>query len=126
MKTFLTRLVILVLLVTMFALPSLAQDAPSLDVDVDASGVSIYRINSDGSRTLLVFVASQADATINAEAFGLDDISTSIDGYLIVNTKYLNVRSGDHVGYTSLGVVSGGDQLEVIGRNDAQGPVVVR
>lgn len=39
-------------------------------------------------------------------------------GYLIVNTDNLNVRSGDGPEYTVVGIVDGGTQLVVLGRNE--------
>lgn len=40
-------------------------------------------------------------------------------GYLIVNTSFLNLRSGDGAEYTVVGRVAGGDKLIVLGRNDS-------
>lgn len=39
-------------------------------------------------------------------------------GYLVVNTSYLNLRSGDGPEYTIVGRVRGGDKLIALGRND--------
>ena len=41
----------------------------------------------------------------------------STGSYGIVNTSYLNLRSGDGLKYASLGVISGGTRLEIMGRN---------
>jgi hypothetical protein len=43
-----------------------------------------------------------------------------VDGYLIVNTGSLNIRSGDSVRYTIVGRVPGGTQLLVLGRNPSR------
>ena len=40
-----------------------------------------------------------------------------IGSYGIVNTSRLNMRSGDHIKFASLGVLSGGTRLDVLGRN---------
>jgi hypothetical protein len=45
-----------------------------------------------------------------------DDIAAQ-PGYAIVNTGYLNLRSGDGPEYTIVGRVAGGDNLIVLGRN---------
>jgi hypothetical protein len=39
-------------------------------------------------------------------------------GYLIVNTDNLNIRSGDGPEYTVVGIVDGGTELVVLGRNE--------
>lgn len=50
---------------------------------------------------------------------GADVIPFNEDGYLIVNTGSLNVRSGPGVEYTVNTVVHGGAELRVLGKNDA-------
>ena len=40
-----------------------------------------------------------------------------MDDYGIVNTSLLNLRSGDGIKYESLGLLSGGTRLEILGRN---------
>lgn len=40
------------------------------------------------------------------------------EGYLLVNTDNLNVRSGDGAEYTVVGIVDGGTELVVLGRNE--------
>ena len=46
-----------------------------------------------------------------------DGLGAFVDGYLIVNTASLNIRSGDGPQYTLVGRVSGGTELIVFGRN---------
>ncbi|MBC8099311.1 MAG: SH3 domain-containing protein [Armatimonadetes bacterium] len=47
-----------------------------------------------------------------------DNLTTGQPGYLIVNTDNLNIRSGDGPEYTVVGVVDGGTELIVLGRNE--------
>lgn len=115
-------LFVLGLLVLLTALPISAQEtAAGLDVDVTEDGVSVYRVNSDGSRSLIIFVPAIPTETPATEetvmAQSADVIST---GYLIVNVGALNVRSGPGVQYTILATVAGGDELHVIGQNDGR------
>ena len=45
------------------------------------------------------------------------DVILTQPGYLIVNVELLNIRSGDSAGYTLVGIVEGGKNLIVLGRN---------
>ncbi|MCA9971080.1 MAG: SH3 domain-containing protein [Anaerolineales bacterium] len=56
----------------------------------------------------------------------LDTSSTPIAVTGIVNTSYLNVRSGPDVAYAEIAVLSGGQQLPLAGRNGSGSWVVVR
>lgn len=47
-------------------------------------------------------------------------INTGRWGHLIVNTDNLYIRSGDSHVYTTLGIVDGGTELVVLGRNEAR------
>ena len=121
-RTKLGLLFVLGLLVLLTALPISAQEtAAGLDVDVTEAGVSIYRVNTDGSRSLIIFVpaipteTTAVEETISAQA--ADAIST---GYLIVNVGALNVRSGPGAQYTVIATIAGGDELDVIGKNDGR------
>lgn len=40
-----------------------------------------------------------------------------LDAYGIVNTSFLNIRNGDGIKFESLGILSGGTLLEILGRN---------
>lgn len=46
-----------------------------------------------------------------------DGIGVFVNGYLVVNTASLNIRSGDSPAYTIVGRVAGGTQMLVLGRN---------
>jgi len=113
----------LVVVMTVFILltvPTMAQEASGLDVDIDETGVAIYRVNVDGSRSLIVFVpALQSD---DEEVVAEDPVAADIlqHGYLIINTAALNVRSGPGAEYTILATIAGGDEVHVVGRNDGR------
>ena len=47
-------------------------------------------------------------------AFAEEELTGS---YGIVNSSYLNVRSGDGIKFASLGILDGGTRLEILGRN---------
>lgn len=47
-----------------------------------------------------------------------DNIGAFVNGYLVVNTASLNIRSGDDPAYTIVGRVEGGTDLVVLGRNE--------
>ena len=47
-----------------------------------------------------------------------DGLQAFVDGYLLVNTASLNIRSGDGPEYTLVGRVAGGTELIVLGRNE--------
>lgn len=47
-----------------------------------------------------------------------DDTIAAQPGFALVNTGFLNLRSGDGPEYTIVGRVTGGDKLVVIGRNE--------
>ncbi len=49
-----------------------------------------------------------------------ENLGIVTDGYLIVNTASLNIRSGDGPEYTIVGRVSGGTELIVLGRNPSR------
>lgn len=49
-----------------------------------------------------------------------DDAIAAQPGYALVNTGYLNLRSGDGAEYTIVGRVAGGDKLIVLGTNAAK------
>lgn len=49
-----------------------------------------------------------------------DDAIAAQPGYALVNTGYLNLRSGDGPEYTIVGRVAGGDKLIVLGTNAAK------
>ncbi|MEQ8671816.1 MAG: hypothetical protein RLP44_05070 [Aggregatilineales bacterium] len=49
-----------------------------------------------------------------------ENIGIFTDGYLIVNTASLNIRSGDGPQYTLVGRVAGGTELVVLGRNPSR------
>ena len=112
-----------VLLAMMLVLPAAAQDTSgssgggyvSWQITVDANGISIYGVDADGGLHL-VFNVPVGDANITVSGTDGTNVQAT-GGYLLVNTSYLNVRSGDGPGYTVLGVVAGGDRLEVVGRN---------
>lgn len=120
-RTKLGWLFVLGLLVLLTAFPISAQTAAAgLDVDVTEAGVSVYRVNTDGSRSLIIFIPAIPTSTtdeITVSAQSADIVST---GYLIVNTGALNVRSGPGAQYTVLATVAGGDELDVIGQNDGR------
>lgn len=105
------------LLVILTAFPVSAQ-APGLDVDISSEGVSVYRIQADGSRSLVIFIPAVASASAQADSSMSSDIN--MDGYLIVNTYALNVRTGPGAQYTVIGTVAGGDELHVVGKNDGR------
>ncbi len=111
-------LLIMALVVLAVALPGLAQDTTTTFVDYDVlqgdGFISVYGIDADGERHL---IATLPIATAATAVEAVEPGDATILGYLIVNTSYLNVRSGDGAGYTVLGIVSGGDTLDVIGRN---------
>lgn len=58
------------------------------------------------------------DLLAAATAPGTATTTTTQTNYLIVNTAFLNIRSGDGPGYTILAVVPGGTILTPIGRNE--------
>ncbi len=49
-----------------------------------------------------------------------ENIGQVVDGYVIVNTASLNIRSGDGPAYTIVGRVAGGTELVVLGRNPSR------
>lgn len=118
----LRSLCLFIVLLILMAIPVSAQDSVNgLTVDIDESGVSVYRINDDGSQTLIIFVPAITQAIVEAEASTAPasaDVLTS--GHLIVNTSALNVRSGAGVKYTVVATVAGGDRLNVVGQNDGR------
>ena len=119
-------LILVLLLAGLAALPAGAQDdgEPTFiqwDVQINNNGVLFYGIDTDGNRHLLLQVPfSQVEAATTADEATPDasTLAASARGYLIVNTSYLNVRSGPDAGYTIVGLVGGSDTLEVVGRND--------
>jgi hypothetical protein len=128
-------LVLMTLFVVLLVVPVSAQEsAPGLEVVTSQAGVAIYRINPDGSKTRVVFVAAVSGATVGDvtadTTAGQGGGSTSSDasvssdifqaGYLIINAPALNVRSGPGAQYTVVAAVAGGDFVDVIGRNDGR------
>jgi uncharacterized protein YraI len=124
-------LVIMAMVVTAFAIPVSAQDAPSgFNIITNDTGISIFRINSDGTQTRIFYVSATTgnaiDSTTGQGGGGSSSSSsvTSSDvigtGYLIVNTQSLNVRTGPGTQYTVITTTAGGDQLGVIGRNNGR------
>lgn len=114
-------LVAVMVMMLISVIPASAQNPNGLDVDISSDGVAIYRVQDNGTRTLIIFIP----AVINAGQGGGEVLTpTSADiltsGYVIVNTSALNVRSGPGAGYTILGTVAGGDHLSVIGKNDGR------
>ncbi len=135
-KKFTILLAVIILALTA-TFPTLAQEGqPTLEIQVDGNGTSVFLVGADGTRYLITHVPigntgilvpnivipppTTEVATETADVIEIDMSDTAITdrGYLLVNTSYLNVRSGDGLGYTILGVVSGGDMLPVVGRNE--------
>lgn len=119
-----TGLFVLALFVLLTALPVTAQQsAPGLSVDITEAGVSVYRVNDDGTQSLIIFIPSittSADVSIDAQTATEPSADVISTGFLIVNTYALNVRSGPGAQYTILATVAGGDELHVVGRNDGR------
>ena len=114
---------ILLLFSLVAIVPAFAQNVsatPGFDVEVTSNGVSVYRVNADGSRTLIVFVPAAAPTSAQTAA-GVSPMDSTLevfpDGFLIVNVSHLNMRSGDGPGYTVVKVVDGGNRLDILGRN---------
>ncbi len=132
-----TILLAVIILALMATFPTLAQEGqPTLEIQVDENGTSVYLVGADGTRYLITFVPigntgilipnivipePVEEVTVEvADIIEIEVVDADITdrGYLLVNTSYLNVRSSDGLGYTILGVVSGGDMLPVVGRNE--------
>ena len=67
-----------------------------------------------GKKNIILAIVLIAILLLPSLAFAEEELTGS---YGIVNTSYLNLRSGDGVKFASLGVINGGSQLEIIGRN---------
>lgn len=115
------RLGLILLTLMLLAIPATAQSsANGLTVDVNEDGVSVYRVNADGSQSLIIFVPSIVEPVV--EASSAEPMSVSADvmtnGYLIVNTGALNVRTGPSARYTVITTIAGGTEVHVVGKND--------
>jgi len=114
-------LFVMVAVFVVLAIPATAQSASGLDVEITEDGVSVFRINADGSQSLIIFVPA-LPAMMDTDSDG--PISTSADvlthGYLIINTGALNVRSGPGTEYTVIATIAGGDEVGVVGKNDGR------
>jgi len=121
-------LVIMALMVAVFAIPVSAQSTPAgYNIVTNGNGITIYRINADGSQTQIFHVAAVETVFDTTAGQGGGDITESVvapdimtSGYLVVNTAALNVRSGPGAQYTVLATIAGGDEVGVIGRNDGR------
>lgn len=116
-------IVLFVLMALLTVLPISAQDSSTtgLSVDISTAGVSVYRTYDDGTLALVIFIPSITTSPIvevDAQAAQASDIAPL--GYLIINTPSLNVRTGPGAQYTSLGVIAGGDEVHVVGKNDGR------
>ena len=101
-----------------------------LPEDADGNGIDTYTITGittfEGQTWYSIFLGSAffvwlpaeplpPGSATEADAQTVDDDTP--DFYGIVNTSFANIRSGDDVAYTSLGTVSGGTILTILGRN---------
>ncbi|GEM_PF-3302944 len=115
-------LIVIVASFIIMTVPATAQSATGLDVEIDETGVSVFRINADGSQSLIIFVPALLETVV--EAPPENTFSTSADvllhGFLIINTSSLNVRSGPGTEYTVIATVAGGEEVGVVGRNDGR------
>lgn len=115
-------LLVIVMIFIVLAIPATAQSAAGLDVEIDETGVSVYRINADGSQSLIIFVPALQETVVEAPSYVPTTYSADVMeyGYLIINTPALNVRSGPGAQYTVITTIAGGDEVGVIGRNDGR------
>ena len=119
-------LLVMILVFIVMAIPATAQTQPAgLQVEMDETGVSIFRVHPDGTISLIISIPAvtgetvvEEDATTEDATVRSSDVMES--GYLIVNTGALNVRTGPGAEYTVITTIAGGDEVGVIGRNDGR------
>lgn len=96
--------------------------------DADGNGFDTYTITSStvyqGQTWYSIFIGSAFFVWIPADGLtsqsGDSAESSGPAYYGIVNTSFAHVRSGDGLGYTSLGTLSGSTQLTILGRNPSR------